>query len=360
MNRALEEIEHQPAILALATANPHNRYAQQEIYDLACNHSEFYRNPRVKQIFMNSDIDFRHLYLDIKKFKGVESTDEMHERFRRGAVEIGKMAILDCLSSGNIEPKEIDSLIVATCTGYLCPGLTSIFIKEIGMRNDVQRADLVGMGCAGAMPALQSAFNFVRARPSRKALVVAVEICSACYYVDESLETIVGNAICSDGAAAVVIGMSNDRSLPRIVEFGTHLEPSYIESVGFEQRDGKLRIILSKDLRDVAGGLASALVDRLTSEFDVRKEDVAHWIIHSGGRKVIDSIQREMGLTDDQIRYSRAVLRDFGNMSSPTVLFVLNELLHKSGPGEQPRPNELGIMLALGPGLAVEGALLRW
>jgi len=360
MSRAFGELEPWPGVLSLATATPRQRYSQQEIYDLACNYSEFYRNPRVKQIFMNSDIDFRHLYFDMEQFGGVESNDEMHERFQRGAVEIGKQAIEACLSGGDIKAGEIDSLIVATCTGYLCPGLSSILIKETGMRRDVQRVDLVGMGCAGAMPALQCASNFVRSHPTMKSLVLAVEICSACYYLDESLETIVGNAICADGAAAAVIGMSDDRSLPKIVGFGTHLEPSYIESVGFVQRDGKLRIILSKDLRGVAGGLVSALVDRLVSEFDVSREDIAHWVIHSGGRKVIDSIQHEIGLTDDQIRHSRTVLNNFGNMSSPTVLFVLNELLRTSGSVREPRPDDLGMMLALGPGLAVEGALLRW
>jgi alkylresorcinol/alkylpyrone synthase/polyketide synthase Type III len=360
MKRTLGELEQWPAFLSLATANPRHRYSQQEIYDLACSHSEFYRNPRVRQIFMNSDIEFRHLYFDMAKFGGVESTDEMHERFQRGAVDIGKQAIEACLSGGDIKAGEIDSLVVATCTGYLCPGLSSILIKETGMRRDVQRADLVGMGCAGAMPALQCAYNFVRSHPSMKSLVVAVEICSACYYLDESVETIVGNAICADGAAAAIIGMSDDRDLLRIVGFGTHLEPSYIESVGFEQRDGKLRIILSKDLRGVAGGLVSALVDRLASEFGLSREDIAHWVIHSGGRKVIDSIQREIGLTSDQIRHSRTVLSNFGNMSSPTVLFVLNELLRTPDSGREPKPDDLGMMLALGPGLAVEGALLRW
>ncbi len=353
-------INGQPAILSLATSLPSRRYSQQEIYDLTCRFSEFYRNPRIQQLFMNSDIDYRHFYLDFDQFDGMETRDQLHDRFRRGAVEIGTQAIAQCLEDGGLKVSDIDCIVVATCTGYLCPGLTSIFIKEMGFRRDVQRADLVGMGCAGAMPALQSASNFVASHPGKKALVVAVEVCSACYFFDETLETIVGNAICADGAAAAVLGAGADHGAPRILGFETQLEPEYIESVGFENRDGRFRIVLSKDIRDLAGGLACRLVQQLLGAHGIRKEEISHWIIHSGGRKVIDAIQRELGLVDGQIRNSRTVLRNFGNMSSPTVLFVLQEAFRGSGNGHAPKPGDLGVMLALGPGLAVEGALLAW
>jgi alkylresorcinol/alkylpyrone synthase/polyketide synthase Type III len=198
------------------------------------------------------------------------------------------------------------------------------------------------------------------AHPDKRALVLAVEICSACYYFDDSLETMVGNIICGDGAAAVVVGMTEESAVPRIAGFDTRLESALLETVGFDQRDGKLRIILSKDIRDLAGGLSRGLVDALLEEHRVRKDDISHWIIHSGGRKVIDTIQRDLGLTDAQVRHSRHVLRQFGNMSSPTVLFVLQEALRNPNGDAQPKHGDLGVMLALGPGLAVEAALLAW
>jgi polyketide synthase Type III len=348
-----------PGILGIGTSNPPNRYTQQQVYDLASRHSEFYRNPRIKQIFLNSDIDYRHLYLDIPSFTRPETVDELHERYRRGAIEIGNEAIRKCLASAGVKTEDVDCIIAVSCTGYLCPGLAELYIRDGGFRNDVQRADLLGMGCAGAMPGLQRAFDFVKSYPDRKALLVAVEICSACYYVDDSLETVVGNAICADGVAAVLVGMTEDVHLPKFVGFETHLEPSMIETVGFEQRQGMLRIILAKDIRDLAGGLAGKLIDRILQKYKLEKSQIAHWILHSGGRKVIDNMQTEVGLTDEQVRHSKFVLRNFGNMSSPTVLFVLNEVLH-DGEGQPPQPGDLGIMLALGPGLAVEGALLQW
>jgi polyketide synthase Type III len=309
---------------------------------------------------MNSDIEHRHLYFDISSFNGIETTDQLHERYRKGAVEIGLRAIERCLSSAGLPVQDIDYVVAVSCTGYLCPGLSSIYIKELGLRNNVQRADLLGMGCAGAMPGLQRAYDFAKAYPDRKALVITVEICSACYYVDDSLETVVGNAICGDGAAAVVVGMSEDAALPKIVGFETHLEPSYIHTVGFEQREGKLRIILSKDIRDVAGGLAKILIEKLLASHNVEKDQISYWILHSGGRKVIDSVQREMQLADEHVRHSKCVLKNFGNMSSPTVLFVLNEVMDGRNGVAPPKSGDLGVMLAMGPGLAIEGALLQW
>ncbi len=349
-----------PRILGIGTANPPNRFSQQEIYEIAAKHYEFYKNPRIQQIFMNSDIDHRHFYIDREGFVPFESADELHRRFKVGAMEISVDAIKRCLEEAEVGVGEVDELVAVSCTGYLCPGLSSLLIKELGFRRDVQRADLLGMGCAGAMPGLQRAHDFVKAYPEKKALVITVEICSACYYVDDSLETVVGNAICGDGAAAVLVGnhvgSQNSTSVPEILNFETYLEPDLIDKVGFAFREGKLRIILSKDIRDTAGRLAKTLIDSLLKKNGLKNQDIQHWILHSGGRKVIDNVQKEMNLTDGQVRHSKCVLKNFGNMSSPTVLFVLQETITQG----DPQPGDLGLMLAMGPGLAIEGALVRW
>ncbi len=345
-----------PGILAVGTANPKQRYSQREIYDLICRYSSFYRSQRVEHIFMTSDIDYRHFYFDINTINPNETSDELHERFRTGSMEIGRQAIEQCLRSNNIDATNIDYIIVVSCTGYLCPGLSSLLIKELNMRTNIQRADLLGMGCAGAMPGLQRAYDFVKAYPGKKALLLTVEICSACYYIDDSLETVVGNAICADGAAAIVVGMTDDVRIPKIVGFETLLEPSFIDSVGFEQRDGKLRIILSKDIRDIAGSLGKKVITTLINRNNLTQDQIKYWILHSGGRKVIDNLQKEMLLSTSQVQHSKCVLKHFGNMSSPTVLFVLQETLQHS----HPEPGDLGVMLAMGPGLALEAALLQW
>ena len=349
-------MESRPRVMGIGTANPPRRYSQREIYDISAQFFPMYRNPKIEQIFMSSDIDFRHFSFDKETFVPNESADELHARFAEHSVKLASEAVTRCLEDSNAGTADIDYVIAVSCTGYLCPGLSAILIKELGLRTNLQRADLIGMGCAGAMPGLQRAYDYVMAYPDRQALVVAVEICSACYYVDESLETVVGNAICGDGAAAVLVGNHDAGKGPAIVRFETLLEPSFLNTVGFQFREGKLRIVLSKDIRDAAGGLAAKLVGTLLAQCDLRPEDVNHWIVHSGGRKVIDSIKAEVGLTEEQLRHSREILRNFGNMSSPTVLFVLANTM-KSG---SPVPGDIGLMLAMGPGLAVEGAVVRW
>jgi alkylresorcinol/alkylpyrone synthase/polyketide synthase Type III len=305
---------------------------------------------------MNSDIDYRHFSFDIQTVDPRENVDQLHNRFLEGSMKIGAEAIARCMENGGLKVTDIDYIVVVSCTGYTCPGLTSRLIKEMNFRTNIQRADLLGMGCAGALPGLQRAYDFVKAYPGKKALLLTVEICSACYYLDDSLETVVGNAICADGAAAVVVGMSDSPAIPKISSFASWLEPSFISSVGFEHHEGKLRIILSKDIRDVAGRLAKKVVTDLLDAAGLGKDRIRHWILHSGGRKVIDNLRTELDLSDEQVRHSKCVLREFGNMSSPTVLFVLDETIRNS----QPREGDLGVMLAMGPGLALEAALVRW
>lgn len=344
-----------PRILGIGTANPAYRYSQRDIYEFSARYVETYRNPRIEHVFMNSDIDYRHLAFNINTITPDETADEMHARFEENSVRIGEEAIHRCLANAGLDAQDVDYIIAVSCTGYLCPGLSALLIRRMGMRNNLQRADLIGMGCAGAMPGLQRAYDYVMAYPGRKALVLTVEICSACYYVDDSLETVVGNAICGDGAAAVVVG-AGEGSGPAIRGFETLLEPSFIHTVGFQFRSGKLRIVLSKDIRDAAGGLAARVIDTLLRQNDLAQDQIAHWIIHSGGRKVIDSIKNDVGLTEEQLHHSRCTLRNFGNMSSPTVLFVLQEIMRHA----HPTPGDLGVMLAMGPGLAIEAGLVEW
>jgi polyketide synthase Type III len=153
-----------------------------------------------------------------------------------------------------------------------------------------------------------------------------------------------------------LVANTNVGAGPEILQFETLIEPSFIETVGFQFRSGKLRIVLSKDIREAAGGLAQTVIGSLLRKSGSVKEDIKHWIIHSGGRKVIDNIKREVGLNESQLHHSRCVLRNFGNMSSPTVLFVLDETMKHS----RPTSGDLGVMLAMGPGLAIEAGLLRW
>ena len=342
-----------PRILAVGKANPPRRFTQEEVYRLAG-----YTSPRILNIFLNSDIDYRHFYIDPATFSPTETADQLHERYLRGAMETGCRAVESCLKSAGLTPRDVDMIAVASCTGYLCPDLGTRLIGHMKFRDDVERAPLLGLGCAGAMPALQRVWDFAAARPGRKALMLAVEICSASYYIDDDLETVVGNAICGDGAAALLISTEANGQIryPQVVDFQTFLDPEQLDKVGFEQREGKLRIVLALEIRDLAAPMIERALDALLHRNGLRREDIRFWVAHPGGRKVINNVQEKLGLSEEQVRFSKEIYRNFGNMSSATVLFVLDEVVRQGNP----QPGDLGVMIALGPGMAAETALLRW
>ena len=341
-----------PRIIGIGTANPVLRLTQEQSF-----HAVGYQSERIRKMFLNSDIDYRHFYLE-GDLNREESSDQLNQRYLRGAMKTGCRAIVNCLATAERTVQDVDFLAVCTCTGYVCPDLGSRPIAHMGFRVNVPRSSIVGLGCAGAVPTLQRAADFVRADPRRVALMVAVEICSACYYVDNTLETVVGNAICADGAAAFLLGAGQPATLrfPEIVDFETFLVPEQIEEVGLLHRDGKLRIVLGASIHKLAGPMIEKALQRLLQRHGLSRPDIRFWVVHPGGRKVMDDVQRHLGLTDAQIRFSRAVLRNYGNMSSPTVMFVLDEVVRNG----DPRPGDWGIMVALGPGMAAEVALLRW
>lgn len=347
-----------PRILALATAVPPHRWTQQDVVDSFGEHFPRYREPRIQRIFQGSGIETRHFVIDRASFDPSAGPDDLHALFLSGAQELGEAAAHRALDQARLDPGDVDYLVATTCTGYVCPGLTARLGAVLGLPDHLQRADLVGMGCAGAMPSLQRAHDFVRAHPGRRALVVCVEVASACWFVDDTLETVVGNTLCGDGAAAAVIGadegLDTPTGSPALERFATLLDAALLDSVGLEFRAGRQRIVLDKELRTGAGPLVARAVERLLEESGLGRDEIDHWIVHSGGRRVLDGIDEALGFEDDELVHSRSVLRTHGNMSSPTLLFVLERSQHAA------RPGDVGVLVALGPGLAAETGILRW
>jgi 3,5-dihydroxyphenylacetyl-CoA synthase len=341
-----------PKLLGIGTANPPIRLTQEQSFYVAG-----YEGERIRKIFLNSDIDYRHFY-----FGGTpnlkETSDQQNERYLSGAIKIGCRAIMSCLSAAGAIVDDVDLLAVCSCTGYVCPDVGTRLIAHMGLRRNVQRVSIIGLGCAGAVPTLQRVVDFVRANPARKALMLAVEICSACYYVDDTLETVIGNAICADGAAAFLLGMGELKEYlyPQVIDFETFLDTERIQEVGLQHRNGKLRIVLGTSIQHLAGPMIERALQPLLQRHGLSQSHIRFWVIHPGGRKVIENVQRHFELTDEQLRLSRSVLRNYGNMSSPTVMFVLDEVVRNG----QPRPDDWGVMIALGPGMASEAALLKW
>ena len=202
--------------------------------------------------------------------------------------------------------------------------------------------------------ALQQASNYVSAFPGRRALVIAVEICSATYFLDDRLESAVAHAIFADGAGA--LALASEGPGPSLIAHRTLFRSEHLDAMGFEYPGGRPRVVLSKDVRRIGAVMMGEMAAILMATQGLKREDIAYWILHSAGRRVIDRARTLLELTEDQVSHSRSVLRRFGNMSSATILFVLEETLRE----ESPVPDDWGVMIGLGPGFAAEGALLRW
>jgi predicted naringenin-chalcone synthase len=338
-----------PKIAAVATATPPHRFSQAELLALAG-----YDDPRRRGFFERSGIEARALYLDPATFRPDESVDAMQERFRRGALEIGESAARAALARAGWTPADLDFIATTTCTGRMTPSLDAHLIARLGCRPDVQRVHVGDTGCAAAVVALQQAWNHLRAFPQHRALVIAVELCSAAYYLDDRLESAVAHAIFADGAGAIALSCEGDG--PVIVGHRTLFRPEHLSVMGFEYPGGRPRVVLSKEVRRIGAGMMEEMADVLLADQGLKRRDIRHWVLHSAGRRVLDRAAELLELTAAQTAASRAVLRHHGNMSSATIVFVLEETLGMAGP----TPGDWGVLIGLGPGFAAEGALLRW
>ncbi len=337
-------------ILGLGTAVPPATVGPDEAFRLLG-----YRDPRVLRVFRNAGVDRRALGLDPATFRPDESPDALVARFERVAMEIGAAAVRRALDAAGLAPRDLDALLVATCTGYLCPGLSTRLVPVLGLRDDLERGDLLGHGCSGAFPALQRGSDFARARPGAAAAVLCVEVCSAAYFVDDAMETAVANALCADGAAAAVLRARGGDRGPAVARFASALDPGDLDLVGFTRREGRLRVRLDGRIPERGGPLLRRAVERLLAPEGLRVADVARWALHPGGKRVLDLAVPAAGLPPAAAAPAERVYRNHGNMSSPTVLFVLEEVL-RAGALE---PGEPLVMTALGPGFVAEAALLR-
>jgi 3,5-dihydroxyphenylacetyl-CoA synthase len=338
-----------PRIVAVATATPLHRFDQATLLRIAG-----YDDTLRTGFFRHSQIEGRHLYLDPATFTPNESVDQLGERFRRGAIDLGAQAVRRVVERAGWDRSDVDFLATTTCTGRLCPSLDAHIIAALGLKPSIQRVHVGDTGCASALVALQQAVNHVQAFPHHRAVVVAVEICSAAYFLDDRLESAVAHAIFADGAGA--LALSGDGSGPAIVEHRTMFRSEHLDAMGFEYPGGRPRVVLSKDVRRIGATMMAEMGRTLLESQGLKRADVRHWVLHSAGRRVLDRARVLLDLDESALAPARGVLRDYGNMSSATILFVLESVLRQTAPD----PGEWGVMIGLGPGFAAEGALLRW
>lgn len=320
---------------ALATAVPPATYTQSQCWEIVKNSPVKQRLNRRTQLILrailkgDSGVETRHFAMpDIEGVFDL-SSDQLNATFREEAPRLAGRALSAALAKAGLVAGEIDALLVCTCTGYLCPGVSSYVAEQLGLRTDAFLQDLVGLGCGAAIPTLRVAQSVLAARPDAVVACIAVEICSAAFYLDDDPGVIISACLFSDGAAATIWRNKSGLSGWGCHAFDTLHVPANRDLLRFEQRDGKLRNLLDPA---VPGLAANAVAELLARSQSSASQPIGRIIAHPGGRDVLTAL--EAALPDYELDASRKVLRNFGNMSSPSVLFALEEALRDGAPDE--------------------------
>lgn len=254
------------------------------------------------------------------------TSDQLNAAFRTAGPPLAARALTGALEKSGIRADELDALLICTCTGYLCPGLTSYVAELIGLRPNVFLQDLVGLGCGAAIPTLRAASHVLAAQPGATVACVAVEVCSAAFYLDDDPGVLISACLFSDGAAATIWRSTPGPSGLGCFDFNTLHLPAERDKLRFEQRDGKLRNLLHRSVSE----LAAVAVGRLWAERGQRP--VLQVVTHPGGRDVLDALAPV--LAPHSLAASARMLQQHGNMSSPAVLFALEESLKMGVPDQ--------------------------
>jgi polyketide synthase Type III len=345
----------------LGTANPPRRYTKSECWE-AFKTSEWFlkldrRSHMIAETVLTKDngIDSRSLALESLDEVFRIDPDTLHSRFLTNAPALGANAGKTALEQAGLAARDIDGLVISTCTGYLCPGLTSYVVEHLGLRSDVLAFDLVGQGCAAALPNWRLADALLSAGSCRHMLSICVEVSSAAMYLDNDPGVLISACLFGDGAGAAVLSKQPNPAR-RSVEwkaFGSLTNPAQRDALLFQTQGGMLRNVLTRSVPGVAADHAERVLLRVLRETGVAQKDIAAWIMHAGGRDVLSALQNRLQLSADDLRYSANMLREYGNMSSAFVYFVLQAALcDDAAPG-------WWWMSSFGAGFSCHGALLE-
>jgi predicted naringenin-chalcone synthase len=346
-------------IQSLATANP-PRYATQEeafrgysrVFKLEPAEQRLYR-----RILLSGEVQGRYVAIERDEEVCETHPDRLLERFLHYGRRIAAEAARKAMADAGLAPSDIGGLVLNTCTGYLCPGLSSYVAEELGLPTDIRVLDLMGMGCGAAIPNLECAAGLAARPEGRPILSVAVEICSATFFRGMETGLIVSNCIFGDGAAAAVIANGNGgHGLARLVDFESGLFPAHRDTLRYRTEGGRLRNTLARNVPEIGAKAAAEVAGRLLARQGLGQGDIAWWIVHPGGTAVLDAVAATLVLPPNALRFSREVFRQFGNMSSPSVLFVLRRILDRG----RPAAGQKGIILSFGAGFTAFAALLEF
>lgn len=349
-----------PTLTALATANPKRYVTQRQVYDALTSHFSLAPAERAlyERLLLEGPIRGRHLAVEDDAEVCCDDPDTLTARFLRHGRLVAAEAARSALRRAGLEAADLDALVVNTCTGYLCPGLSSYLAEDLLLRDSIAVFDLAGMGCGAAIPNLQCAAGLLQTQARKTVLSVAVEICSATFFRGPDPDLIVSNSIFADGAAAAVLQSRPDGSaaLLEFVDFESAILPRRREELRYRHDGGRLRNVLARSVPAVAAKAVAQVTERLLARHNLSREQIRFWAVHPGGTAVLERVEKALQIPQIALRFSYDVFAQHGNMSSPSVLFVLDTILREGNP----HPGDHGLLLAFGAGFTAFAALVRF
>jgi predicted naringenin-chalcone synthase len=363
----LYEAKYKPraVICGLGTAAPEERYTQKEVADLLQ-----VDDPRMRAIYSAAHIESRRLAEIAKEQQHGVSQGGLLDKHLRWAKKLGAVAIPDACKQAGVELHEIGFFVTCTTTGFLSPGLSAHVANHVGLVPEIQRVDIVGMGCHAGLNCMATAAHWAEANPGKPALMFACEVVSAGYMWDHTKPDIaiaLTNSLFGDGSAAAVLicptpkmSIVSTPTLPRPMLYGFEslLLPNSVDTLCYNWLDDyhKYSFTISPQVPYLMGLKIPGMVQRLLDKNRLKREDISHWVIHSGGKKVLDSVMYSLGISKHAIRHSLNSLRAMGNMSSGSFLWAYDALLRE----QVAKSGDFGMFITMGPGAGVECALWRF
>ena len=349
-------------VIAVASEDAPFKVGQEEVKDFAREIFSRRRGDldRLLNVFNSTSILSRHFTEERSWYGKEHGFAERNELYIRNAVKLSEACSLRCLEEAGLQPADIHHVIFVSSTGLSTPSIDARLFNTVKLNSHVKRTPIWGLGCAGGAAGLSRALEYTIAMPGHAVLLIAIELCGLTFQKDDySKNNLVGTALFSDGAAAaVVVGeehpLAGHSGISLLSSLSTIFDNS-LDVMGWDVEDTGLKVIFSKDIPTIVHKCVRENVEELAEQSGLGLSDIRHFVIHPGGPKVMDAYEHSLGLQDGALRHSRKVFYEHGNMSSPTVLYVLKEFMGSRGYG----PDEYGLISALGPGFSSELVLFK-
>lgn len=320
--------------------------------------SRLFNPDRLESLHRNVMVGGRHLALPIDEYSKLETWGQANDAWIRVAQEVGEKAVRRALDGADLEPADVDCLIFVSVTGVATPSIDARLVNRLGLAPRVKRMPIFGLGCVAGAAGISRAADYVRAYPDEVAVLLSVELCSLTLQLqDFSIPNLISSGLFGDGAAAVVVvGRERQASGPRVVATRSVFYPDSERVMGWDISERGFQVVLSAEVPEVVRRFLRRDVDEFLKDQGVSRSQIVSWVAHPGGPRVLDALQETLELGPEALRLTWQGLEKVGNLSSTSVLLVLQETMRT----RRPEPGSLGMLLAMGPGFCSELVLLEW